>query len=363
MVEAEQRLTTLVSDLQTVALAQDMDDALIDELDGVADKSAGDARKALWALRTPLAAAMGDAFPGALEDTFSKATAAHAALVAVRTRYDAVRQAAPRYDGLTPVVDSEQVKVRYFVTRVHAQLGDTDSMFLSPKAVESFATSVLPRLAQETLPEQESRSYYQTVYLRFNDPDAFDSKDRHMLEHFALYLTKSHPKNLTFHFASLWERAPLALVPVLRATSAALWQAVARIVIHVEALEEQRTHPDVHIEQLLAYMTPYRYAGDQPLPKGIHDGTWFPTSRRMPLTAAAGADVPPPDARAGAPARAATPPVTPRRRCRHCDGIGHEAAECPTDRRVTGAEKKARARAAGTPPAGKKIGPEPRRRR
>ena len=44
MVEAEQRLTALVSDHQTVALAQGMDDALIDELDGTADKSAGDAR-------------------------------------------------------------------------------------------------------------------------------------------------------------------------------------------------------------------------------------------------------------------------------------------------------------------------------
>ena len=55
--------------------------------------------------------------------------------------------------------------------------------------------------------------------------------DRHLLEHFALYLTKSHPKQSAFHFASLWERAP-----VIRATSAALWQAAARIVIHAPIL-------------------------------------------------------------------------------------------------------------------------------
>jgi hypothetical protein len=98
MVGAEQRLTILVSDLQTVALAKGMDDVLIDELDGTADKSAGDERTQgpkLYGPPLPAAGGHGRCSPGAVEDTFSKATAAHAALVAVRTRYDAVRQDAP----------------------------------------------------------------------------------------------------------------------------------------------------------------------------------------------------------------------------------------------------------------------------
>ena len=148
-----------------------------------------------------------------------------------------------------------------------------------------------------------------------------------------------------------------------RPSPAALWQAAARVVIHVEALEEQRTHPDAHIEQLLAYMTPCRYAGDQPLPRGIHDGTWFPTSRRMPLTAAAGADVPPPDARAGAPARAATPPVTPA----VAAATAMVSATRPPNARPSAGRPAPRRRRGRVPRAlpsgpGKKSGPENRRR-